>query len=146
MNSLNISRVLLLGLAVAALGVSAQAQTFNPVEPPLPGSVQYDLVANHYTWVRTFDPIDVGVYVEDLMSDYRWNQPVGRGRIGIVTATNWNPGYNTMAAMVDFGRDYSVGIVFPEISAVRLVAVPEPSGVLAVLAGLGSLAALRRRR
>ena len=64
---------------------------------------------------------------------------MGRGAIGIVTDTAFDPDYNTMAAMVDFGRDYAVGIVFPELSAIELVPAPEPSSLLILLPGIGIL-------
>ena len=113
----------------------------------MPGSVEYWLTSNNYTWTRTSDPIAVGGYVEDLISDIRWNQPVGRGKVGIVLEIAWDPWpYDQWAAMVDFGRDFSVGIVFSELSAVQIVSIPEPSTF--ALAGLGAAVLLiaRRRR
>ena len=119
-------------IGLVALSSTGLAQ----VEPALPGSVEYWLTSNNYSWVRTSDAITVGSYVEDLLSG-RWDQPVGRGEIGIVTAVGWDADYNTMAAMVDFWRGYSVGIVFPELSAVEIVPIPEPSSLsLLVVAGL----------
>jgi hypothetical protein len=133
-------------IGVLALSSSAWAQ-FNAVEPALPGSVEYWLTTNHFTWVQTSAPITVGCYVEDLISDIRWDQPVGRGRVGIVTATGWDADYNCMAATVDFWRDYSVGLVFPEVSAIQIVPVPEPSTLRMLLPGaVLAYAALRRRR
>ncbi len=116
------------------------------IEPAAPGSIEYGLLTNNYTWVRTSDPITVGIYVEDLLTD-RWNQPAGRGEIGIVTATNWDwdPAYNEMAATVDFGRDYSAGIVFPELSAIQLIQVPEPSSLAMLLLGILLSGAVVRR-
>ena len=122
---LNILMVLL------ALSSTALAQ----IEPAFPGSIEYDLTANNLTWIKTSDPITVGIYVEDLLTD-RLNQPVGRGLIGTVTYTAWDPDYNEMAAMVYFGNDYSAGIVFPELSAVEIVPVPEPSTLLLLLPGM----------
>jgi hypothetical protein len=116
-------------VCLLALSRTAQAQ----VEPAFVGSVEYTLNAHNYTWYETSDPIIAGTYVEDLISDWRWNQPEGRGRLGIVTYTAWDPDYGVMAAMVDFGRDYSVGIVFPELSAIAVV--PEPSALLILLPG-----------
>jgi hypothetical protein len=129
---LRLTQMLSAVIGLLTLSSTALAQ-FNAVEPALPGSVEYSLSTSNYTWVRTSDPITVGTYVEDLISDSRLNQPVGRGAVGIVTLTGWDPDYNTMAAMVDFGRDYSAGIVFPELSAIQLVAIPEPSSCLLVL-------------
>src|SRR3954463_6307661 len=74
-------------------------------EPAGPGSLEYSLTLSNYTWGRTSDTIATGSYVEDLWADSRWNQVVGRGRIGIVTETGFDADYNTMAAMVDFGNN-----------------------------------------
>ena len=126
-----VTRMFCVLFGLLALSSAALAQ----VEPALPGSVEYNLTTNNYTWVKTSDPIDVKTYVEDLLSDSRLNQPEGRGAIGIVTATGWDPDYNEMAAMVDFGRDYSAGIVFSELSAIELVAIPEPSSLPVFLFG-----------
>ena len=98
----------------------------------MPGSIEYSLISNNQSWIETSDPITTGTYVEDLLTD-RLNQPDGRGLIGIVTDTGFDPDYGVMAAMVDFGRDYSVGIVFPELSAIQIV--PEPS-TLVLLPGV----------
>ena len=131
-------------IGLLALSSTALAQ-INPVEPALPGSVEYWLTSNNLTWVRTSDPITVGGYVEDLISDSRWNQPVGRGKVGIVTEIGWDPWpYDQWAAMVDFGRDFSVGLVFSELSAVQIVPIPEPSSLGVLLLGvLLTRAALR---
>lgn len=105
------------------------------IEPAAPGSVEFTLTAENYTWVETSDPITIGGYVEDLLTD-RLGQPAGRGALGIVTATAFDPDYGVEAATVDFGNDYSAGIVFPELSAVELVAVPEPSPALILVPGI----------
>jgi hypothetical protein len=122
-----------------ALGSTALAQ----IEPGLPGSVEYTVLNNNQTWIQTTDPITVGSYVEDLLTD-RLNQPAGRGGIGIVTSTGFDEDYGVMAAMVDFGRDYSAGIVFPELSPIQIV--PEPSTVVLLPGVFLWCAALRRRR
>ena len=132
---LRVTHMLFVVVGLLAPSSTALAQVINPVEPALPGSLEYWLTSNNYTWVRTSDPITVGVYVEDLMSDGRWNQPVGRGAIGIVTGTGWDADYGCMGATVDFWRDYSVGLVFPELSAVQIVPIPEPSSLLVLLSG-----------
>lgn len=117
----------LIGLLV--LSSTALAQ----IEPALPGSIEYSLGTNNQTWALSPAPISIGTYVEDLLTD-RLGQPVGRGSIGIVTDTGFDPDpYNVMAATVDFGRGYSVGIVFPELSAVEITPVPEPSTLLILL-------------
>jgi len=132
---LRVTHALYFLMLLLALGSTAQAQ-FNPVEPALPGSVEYSLTASNYTWVLTSDPITIGTYVDDLLSDSRLGQPVGRGAIGIVTDTAFDADYNEMAATVDFGNDYSAGIVFPELSAIELVPAPEPSSLLILLPGI----------
>jgi hypothetical protein len=120
-----VARMLYVGIGLLALSSTARA---NDVEPALPGSVEYWLVSNNYAWARTSDPIAVGGYVEDLISDVRFDQPVGRGKVGIVTGIGWDPWpYDQWAATVDFGRDFSVGLVFSELSAVKIVSIPEPS-------------------
>ena len=116
---------------------------FAQIEPALPGSVEYSLLSNNQSWIEISDPISIGSYVEDLMTG-RWNQPDGRGLIGIVTATGFDADYNVMAATVDFGRNYSVGIVFPELTAIQIV--PEPSTILLLPGALFCCAAIRRRR
>ena len=113
------------------------------IEPALPGSVEYSLISNNQSWIATSDPITIGTYVQDLLTD-RWNQPEGRGIIGIVTDTGFDSDYGVMAATVDFGRNYSVGIVFPELTAVQVV--PEPSTVVLALFGLAALPLRRRKR
>jgi Bacterial Ig domain/PKD domain len=92
------------------------------IEPAAPGSLEYSLTSSNYTWVQTSDTITNGSYVIDLLTD-RLNQPAGRGAIGRVLYTAWNPGYNEMGAMVDFGGGYSAGIVFSELSAIDIVPV-----------------------
>ena len=126
--SIYLLRVTCLLCLLFALRSTAQAQ----MEPAAPGSIEYSLNTNNFTWFQTSDPITVGTYVEDLLTD-RLGQPDGRGMIGIVTATGFDVDYGVMAATVDFGRGYSAGIVFPELSAVQIVAVPEPSNLLMLL-------------
>jgi len=123
---LRVTRILCVLLGLLALCNRAQAQ----IEPAAPGSIEYSLNTNGFTWFQTSDPITVGTYVQDLLTD-RLGQPDGRGAIGIVTATGFDADYNEMAAIVDFGRDYSAGIVFPELSAIQVV--PEPSTLLILL-------------
>src|SRR5690348_1751726 len=114
-------------LILFALGSTAQAQ----IEPGFRGSIEYTVLSNGQTWIQTSDPIIVGSYVEDPLID-RSNQPDGRRSIGIVTGTGFDNDYNVMAATVDFGRNYSVGIIFPQLSAIQIV--PEPS-TLVLLSG-----------
>ena len=120
---LRVARMLGIPIILLALSSTAWAQ----IEPALPGSVEYSLLSNNQSWIETANPIDIGSYVEDLLTG-RLNQPDGRGYIGIVTGTGFDQDYNEMAATVDFGRNYSVGIVFSELTAVQIV--PEPSTLL----------------
>jgi len=129
-------------MVLLSLSSTALAQ----IEPALPGSIEYSLTTNNLTWFQTSGSITNGIYVQDLLID-RSGQPDGRGNIGIVTDTGWDGDYGQMAAIVDFGRDYSVGIVFSELSAVQIVPIPEPSTLL--ILPLGMLlwrAGLSRRR
>jgi hypothetical protein len=139
---LRITQMLYVLIGLLALSSTALAQ----VEPAAPGSIEYSLTTNHETWVLSSAPITIGAYVEDLLTD-RLGQPDGRGSIGIVTDIGFDPDpYNVNAATVDFGRGYSAGIVFPELSAVDIVPVPEPSTLLLLLPGaLLWRAALNRR-
>jgi hypothetical protein len=132
-------QTLFISMILLALGGKALAQ----IEPGLPGSIEYSVLSNHQTWIETSDPITTGSYVEDLLTG-RVNQPVGRGSIGIVTDTSFDPDYGEMAAMVDFGRDYSVGIVFSELSTIQIV--PEPSTLFLLPGVILWRASLRRRR
>jgi hypothetical protein len=131
----------MLGIPVLLLALGSTA--FAQIEPALPGSIEYSLISNSESWIEASDPITTGTYVEDLLTD-RLNQPVGRGYIGIVASTGFDQNYNEMAATVDFGRNYSVGIVFSELTAVQIV--PEPSTLLLLPAVLFWGAAIRRRR
>jgi len=126
-------------LVLSGTGSTALAQ----IEPAQPGSIEYTLTSNGQTWIDTSDPIITGSYVEDLLTD-RDGQPDGRGLIGIVTSTGFDEDYGVDAATVDFGRGYSAGIVFPELSAVQIV--PEPSGLVLLPGVLLWSAAVRKRR
>jgi hypothetical protein len=130
---------LLIPMVLLALSGTASAQ----IEPASPGSVEYTLTSNNQTWIETSDPITIGTYVEDLLTD-RSSQPDGRGLIGIVTDTGFDADYGVDAATVDFGRGYSAGIVFPELTAVQIV--PEPSTLFLLPGVLLWRAAVRRRR
>ena len=129
----------LIPMVLLALSGTAFAQ----IEPASPGSVEYTLTSNNQTWIETSDPITIGTYVEDLLTD-RLGQPDGRGLIGIVTDTGFDANYGVDAAIVDFGRGYSAGIVFPELTAVQIV--PEPSTLFLLPGVLLWRAAVRRRR
>src|SRR3954454_13606852 len=90
-----VTQVLGITIVLLALSSTALAQ----IEPALPGSIEYSVLNNNQTWIQTTDPITVGTYVQDLLTD-RNNQPVGRGSIGIVTDTGFDADYGVMAAMV----------------------------------------------
>jgi hypothetical protein len=121
-------------LAIASLELLAFASTaLAQIEPGLPGSIEYSVLSNNQTWIQTMDPITTGTYVQDLLTD-RLNQPDGRGSIGIVMDTGFDPAYGVMAATVDFGRNYSVGIIFPELSPIQVV--PEPTTATLLLFGM----------
>jgi hypothetical protein len=124
------------GLFAFPSGASAQ------IEPGLPGSVEYSVLSNNQFWIPTTDPIGVGSYVEDLLTG-RLNQPDGRGSIGIVTDTGFDLDYNVMAATVDFGRNYSVGIIFPQLSPIQIV--PEPFAAPLLLLGMLGFVSCRWR-
>jgi hypothetical protein len=134
----------LLGIPMVLLIVSSMAsRALAQIEPAAPGSIEYTLTSNGQSWIETSDPIITGSYVEDLLTD-RAGQPAGRGFIGIVTGTDFDPDYGVDAATVDFGRDYSAGIVFPELTAVQIV--PEPTGLVLLPGVLVWRAVVRRRR
>ena len=136
---LRVTHMLYVLIGLLALSSTALAQ----IEPALPGSIEYSLTTNNVTWVLSSDPITIGTYVQDLLTD-RLDQPVGRGSIGIVTATGFDGDYNQMAAIVDFGRDYSAGIVFSELSAIQTI--PEPSSLLILPPGILLWRAAQNRR
>src|SRR5262245_38958314 len=87
------TQILSIPIVLLALSSTAVAQ----IQPALPGSVEYSLLSSNQSWIETSDPIDIGTYVEDLLTD-RSNQPDGRGIIGIVTATGFDEDYGVMAA------------------------------------------------
>jgi hypothetical protein len=130
-----------LGVPVVLLALSSMAVA--QIEPAAPGSVEYSLLSTNQSWIVTSDPIDIGSYVQDILTG-RQNQPDGRGYIGIVTGTGFDQYYNEMAATVDFGRNYSAGIIFSQLTAVHIV--PEPSTLLLLPGVLFWCAARRRRR
>ena len=136
---LRVTQMLGIPIVLLALSSTALAQ----IEPALPGSIEYTLINSNQSWIETSDLITTGMFVEDILVD-RSNQPDGRGIIGIVTDTNFDAYYQQMAATVDFGRDYSVGIIFSELTAVQVV--PEPSTLLLLSGVLFWSTAVRRRR
>jgi hypothetical protein len=136
---LRVTQMLAIPIVLLALSNTALAQ----IEPALPGSIEYSLINSNQSWIESSDPITIGTYVEDLLTD-RLNQPMGRGYIGIVANTGFDQDYGEMAATVDFGRNYLAGIVFSELTAVQVV--PEPSTLLLLPGVLFWGAAVRRRR
>src|SRR4051794_21427542 len=133
-----VPQVVGVSIVLFALSSTAVAQ----IEPGLPGSIEYTVLSNNQTWIHSSDPITIGTYVEDLLTD-RLNQPDGRGSIGIVTDTGFDPDYGVMAATVDFGRNYSVGIVFPELSSIQIV--PEPSTLVLLISAIAGWCVRRER-
>ncbi len=88
-------------------------------------SVEEQLIADGKQWTRIGGEITVGSYVEDILEN-RLNQPEGRGSVGIVisVSTNGQP-----AAVVDFGRGFSVGIFLTELSLLQISDVVQPVGL-----------------
>ena len=135
-------------LAIASLELLAFASTaWAQIEPGLPGSIEYSVLSNNQTWLQTTDPIATGTYVQDLLTD-RLNQPDGRGSIGIVTDTGFDPDYGVMAATVDFGATTRSASFFPSSARYRLSLSPPPprcycSGCwgVVVIAGIAEAAA-----
>ena len=82
-----------------------------------PDSVEGQLRSQGKHWVRSTGEIAVGAYVLDILEG-RLGQPQGRGAIGKVISTDYN---GQPVAIVDFGRDYSVGILLSELSLVTVV-------------------------
>jgi hypothetical protein len=66
-------------------------------------------------WTESDGPITTGSYVEDTVEGRR-NQPEGRGRIGKVLSID----RRSHRAMVDFGRDYVVGIRLDDLTPISL--------------------------
>ena len=112
----------------AALSGSGLAARFR--HTPMPGqwtsaetaaadSVEGQLRSQGKHWVRTTGEITAGAYVEDTLEG-RMDQPPGRGGIAKVLSVNPGEG-DAIAAQVDFGRGYVVGVNLSELSLVRLV-------------------------
>jgi hypothetical protein len=60
---------------------------------------------------------------------------------------HFDPDYQQNSAIVDFGRDYSAGIVFSGLSAFQVTPIPEPASLLLLSpALLLCRAALNRRQ
>ena len=88
-------------------------------EVAAPDSVEGQLRAQGKHWFKITEEITAGAYVQDILEG-RLGQPKGRGAIGkVVAVTTGDNGVR--AAMVDFGRDYSVGIYLSELSLVGIV-------------------------
>jgi hypothetical protein len=90
-------------------------------EAAAPGSVEGQLRSRGKHWVLATGEITVGAYVQDILED-RLEQPKGRGAIGKVVSVSTGDNGKPVAT-VDFGRDYSVGIFFSELSPVGFVSV-----------------------
>jgi hypothetical protein len=87
---------------------------------PAADSVEGQLRAQGKQWERAEGPPVVGEYVQDTLAG-RMNQPQGRGDIGKVMAVSANDS-GTPCATVDFGRGFTTGIMFRELSPIRFVA------------------------
>jgi hypothetical protein len=86
---------------------------------PAADSVEAKLRSEGKHWERAEGQPVPGGYVQDLLQG-RLNQPIGRGEIGKVMAVGVNDD-GRPGAVVDFGRGFSTGIMFSELSPVRLV-------------------------
>jgi hypothetical protein len=87
-------------------------------DPPAADSVEGQMRSEGMTWEQTQDPIQAGMYVEDVLAG-RLNQPPGRGTIGKVTATDVFIGLDH--AWVDFGRGCVEHIRDSEIRPIRFL-------------------------
>lgn len=97
----------------------SQLPQWHSSEPAAPDSVEEQLRSQGKHWVRIAGEITAGDYVQDIFEG-RLGQPKGRGAIGkvvsLIVGNNGGP-----VAMVDFGRNYSVGINVTELSLVSVV-------------------------
>ena len=97
----------------------AQSPPWTPSEVAAANSVEGQLRSQGKRWVQTTGEITVGAYVQDTLEG-RLGQPKGRGAIGkVVSISTGNNGIE--AAVVDFGRGYSVGINLSELTLVSVV-------------------------
>jgi hypothetical protein len=93
--------------------------TERPQRPASQESVEGQLRARGMYWIQTDGAPGPGDYVLDTLT-HRLNQPAGRGDIGkVVSMLRTEDGQP--AAQVDFGADYSVGIVLSELARVRIL-------------------------
>jgi hypothetical protein len=86
---------------------------------PAADSVEGKLRGDGKHWERIQGQPVPGGYVEDMLKG-RANQPNGRGDIGKVQSISANDS-GAPCATVDFGRGFTTGIMFTELSVVRLV-------------------------
>lgn len=90
-----------------------------PQRPASRESVEGQLRARGMYWIQTDGAPGPGDYVEDTLT-HRLDQPAGRGDIGkVVSMLRTEDGQP--AAQVDFGADYSAGIVLSELARVLVV-------------------------
>jgi hypothetical protein len=82
-------------------------------------SVEGKLHSQGKHWIKTTGEIKTGDYVQDTLEG-RLDQPKSRGAIGKVVSVSTDPG-GQQAAKVDFGRNYTVGISFSELSLVNIL-------------------------
>ena len=83
-----------------------------------PDSVEGQMRAQGKQWKKVPGGIAVGAYVQDTLEG-RLNQPEGRGAIGKVISLSAGAG-DASAAVVDFGRNYTVPINLSELSLVNV--------------------------
>jgi len=89
-----------------------------PVTPAAPGSVEDQLRSEGKRWERAPGQIEAGACVEDTLAG-RFNQPQGRGTIGIVVDTFVDEQGNGLAK-VDFGRGFVAPIFKRELCPVNV--------------------------
>ena len=90
-------------------------------------SVEENLRSHGMRWFQTGGQITVGAFVKDIFEG-RQGQPSGRGAIAKVVSV-MTDNYGRQVATLNFGRDYSAGIFFSELSLVRVVPVSPPPKV-----------------
>ncbi len=92
-------------------------------------SVEENLRSHSLRWIPTGGQITVGAFVQDTLED-RQGQPPGRGAIARVVSVTTDE-YGRPAATVNFGRGYTAGIFFTELTVVRVFPASAPPKVSA---------------
>ncbi|MEI6210143.1 MAG: hypothetical protein WCR06_00825 [bacterium] len=117
--ALNTSQNVTLNLRHAGPPYLYRATGWSSSEVAAADSVEGQLRSQGKEWTRSIDGITAGAYVQDMLEG-RQGQPKGRGSIGKVTSVVRDD-HRAPVAMVDFGRDYTVGIFLSELSLVTVV-------------------------